>query len=53
MTTFTEEYLDALLATFAGKRIAVLGDLMVDRYTWGTVRRVATDSAVPVFALGS
>lgn len=53
MTTFTEEYLDALLATFAGKRIAVLGDLMVDRYTWGTVRRVSPEAPVPVVEVES
>jgi D-glycero-beta-D-manno-heptose-7-phosphate kinase len=53
MTTFTEQYLDAILATFAGKRIAVLGDLMVDRYTWGSVRRVSPEAPVPVVEVES
>jgi D-glycero-beta-D-manno-heptose-7-phosphate kinase len=53
MTTFTEQRLEAILATFAGKRIAVLGDLMVDRYTWGTVRRVSPEAPVPVVEVES
>jgi rfaE bifunctional protein kinase chain/domain len=53
MTTFSEAYLDAILARFAGKRIAVLGDLMVDRYTWGSVRRVSPEAPVPVVEVES
>lgn len=53
MTTFTEQELDAILATFAGKKIAVLGDLMVDHYTWGTVRRVSPEAPVPVVEVAS
>lgn len=37
-----------IIAAFAGKRIAVLGDLMVDRYYWGAVRRVSPEAPVPV-----
>lgn len=46
--TFTKDRLDALLEQFAGKRIAVVGDLMVDRYYWGTVGRVSPEAPVPV-----
>ena len=31
-----------------GKRIAVLGDLMLDRYIWGSVTRVSPEAPVPV-----
>ena len=53
MTQFTEQRLNALLEAFTGKRIAVLGDLMVDRYYWGTVRRVSPEAPVPVVEVES
>ena len=53
MTTFTPDHLDFLLGKFAGKRIAVIGDLMVDRYYWGTVRRVSPEAPVPVVEVES
>src|SRR5260370_5963745 len=31
-----------------GKRIGVLGDLMLDRYLWGTASRLSPEAAVPV-----
>ena len=31
-----------------GKRIAVVGDLMLDRYIWGTVTRISPEAPVPV-----
>ncbi len=37
-----------LVSRFAGKRIAVIGDLMVDRYVWGKVARVSPEAPVPV-----
>lgn len=33
---------------FSGKRIAIVGDLMIDRYFWGTVTRVSPEAPVPV-----
>ncbi len=33
---------------FSGKRIAVVGDLMLDRYFWGTVTRISPEAPVPV-----
>jgi rfaE bifunctional protein kinase chain/domain len=34
-----------------GKRIAVLGDLMLDRYLWGQVARLSPEAPVPVVDL--
>jgi rfaE bifunctional protein kinase chain/domain len=34
-----------------GKRIGVLGDLMLDRYLWGTASRLSPEAAVPVVDL--
>src|ERR1700676_5687792 len=31
-----------------GKRIGVLGDLMLDRYLWGTATRLSPEAAVPI-----
>ena len=38
---------DAVLR-LAGKRIVVVGDVMLDRYVWGTVDRVSPEAPVPV-----
>jgi D-glycero-beta-D-manno-heptose-7-phosphate kinase len=40
--------ISSIIPRFAGKRIAVVGDLMVDRYYWGAVRRVSPEAPVPV-----
>jgi len=37
-----------LLAGFAGKRILVVGDLMLDEYIWGRVSRISPEAPVPV-----
>jgi D-beta-D-heptose 7-phosphate kinase/D-beta-D-heptose 1-phosphate adenosyltransferase len=50
---FTQEYLADLLEGFKGKRVAVLGDLMLDRYYWGSVRRVSPEAPVPVVEVES
>jgi D-beta-D-heptose 7-phosphate kinase/D-beta-D-heptose 1-phosphate adenosyltransferase len=38
----------ARVAAFSGARILVVGDLMVDRYYSGTVRRISPEAPVPV-----
>ena len=40
--------LEATIARFAGRRILVLGDLMLDRYLWGRVDRISPEAPVPV-----
>jgi D-glycero-beta-D-manno-heptose-7-phosphate kinase len=45
---FDPPALQALVARFAGRRIAVLGDCMVDRYLWGRVDRISPEAPVPV-----
>ena len=37
-----------LLERFAGKRILVLGDVMLDHYLWGRVERISPEAPVPV-----
>src|SRR5580658_7308417 len=51
MPTNTPEYLPRLkklIPRLRGKRIGVLGDLMLDRYLWGTATRLSPEAAVPV-----
>jgi bifunctional ADP-heptose synthase (sugar kinase/adenylyltransferase) len=43
--------LKRLIARLRGKRIGVLGDLMLDRYLWGTASRLSPEAAVPVVDL--
>jgi D-glycero-beta-D-manno-heptose-7-phosphate kinase len=33
---------------FKGRRLLVLGDLMLDRFIWGTVQRISPEAPVPV-----
>jgi D-beta-D-heptose 7-phosphate kinase/D-beta-D-heptose 1-phosphate adenosyltransferase len=38
----------SLLDKFTGKKILVLGDIMLDRYWWGNVSRISPEAPVPV-----
>src|ERR1700679_2880684 len=40
--------LKRLVPRLRGKRIGVVGDLMLDRYLWGTASRLSPEAAVPV-----
>lgn len=48
-----EAGIDRILGQFQGKRIAVLGDLMLDRYYWGSVHRISPEAPVPVVEVES
>ena len=47
-TAFALDHLRAVLDRFAGRRILVLGDLMLDHYLWGRVERISPEAPVPV-----
>jgi rfaE bifunctional protein kinase chain/domain len=53
MTSLTTSRLTELLQLFKDKRIAVVGDLMVDQYYWGSVRRISPEAPVPVVEVNS
>jgi len=38
----------SLIRRLRGRRIGVVGDLMLDRYLWGTATRLSPEAAVPV-----
>lgn len=46
--TITKTRVDQLISSFAGRRILVLGDLMLDEFIWGKVRRISPEAPVPV-----
>jgi rfaE bifunctional protein kinase chain/domain len=46
--TLTRDRVQALLGGFTGKRILVLGDVMLDEFIWGSVRRISPEAPVPV-----
>src|SRR6202165_480296 len=51
MPTSTSEFIPRLkrmIPKLRGKRMGVLGDLMLDRYLWGTATRLSPEAAVPV-----
>ena len=51
MVSFIEARLSELFSSMKGKRIAVVGDLMLDRYFWGNVSRISPEAPVPVIDL--
>ena len=58
-TLFDQATLRGVVDRFAGRKVLVLGDLMLDRYLWGRVDRISPEAPVPVveieketFALG-
>jgi len=48
MHELSRERTQELLANVQGKEIAVIGDVMLDRYFWGAVSRVSPEAPVPV-----
>lgn len=53
MSGFKKERLKVLFDEFCGKRVAVIGDLMLDRYVWGSVSRISPEAPVPVLEVES
>jgi len=51
--TLTRTRADQLISAFAGKRVLVLGDMMLDEFIWGNVRRISPEAPVPVVEVAS
>jgi D-beta-D-heptose 7-phosphate kinase/D-beta-D-heptose 1-phosphate adenosyltransferase len=51
MIGIRREALTAIVRGFKGKRVVVLGDLMLDKYIWGRVSRISPEAPVPVVAV--
>jgi len=48
MIKLSENRIKKLKDNFEGKRIAVIGDMMLDGYFWGDVKRISPEAPVPV-----
>lgn len=48
MVDISEKRLSELKDNFSGRRIAVIGDMMLDGYYWGDVKRISPEAPVPV-----
>lgn len=44
----TEQSVQTYLTSAKGKSVAIIGDVMIDRYFWGKVSRVSPEAPVPV-----
>lgn len=51
--TLNEADLRRMLAGFEGRHVAVVGDVMLDRYYWGRVKRISPEAPVPVVEVES
>lgn len=48
MIKYNQKKMKRIIQNFKGRRILVLGDLMLDRYIWGNVSRISPEAPVPV-----
>lgn len=53
MTNLSSMRLHELRKKFAGLKIAVIGDMMLDCYFWGDVKRISPEAPVPVVEVGN
>ena len=51
MVDISNKRLSELKKGFDGKRIAVIGDMMLDGYYWGDVKRISPEAPVPVLEI--
>ena len=40
--------LEAIVQRLEGKKLLVVGDIMVDEYIWGSVSRISPEAPVPI-----
>lgn len=53
MIKFSKSRLKELFDSFKNQKIAVVGDLMLDSYMWGYVKRISPEAPVPVVEVTS
>src|ERR1700744_4986308 len=47
----TEQEINRIFDSFTGRRILVIGDVMLDAYWWGKVERISPEAPVPVIQI--
>ncbi|HUX93717.1 MAG TPA: D-glycero-beta-D-manno-heptose-7-phosphate kinase [Ignavibacteriaceae bacterium] len=53
MVNFSVKRLNELKKKFKGLKIAIVGDMMLDCYFWGDVKRISPEAPVPVVEVGN
>jgi D-glycero-beta-D-manno-heptose-7-phosphate kinase len=53
MTNFSHKRIVDLFSQLQNKRIAIVGDVMIDKYIWGNVTRISPEAPVPVVEVES
>ncbi len=53
LVEFSADRIKKLFAQFKNCRVGVLGDLMLDRYYWGSIARISPEAPVPVVEVES
>jgi len=48
MVKINKKNLESIINKFKGRKVLILGDVMLDRYVWGTVERISPEAPVPV-----
>jgi len=48
VAAMTRDRAGAIVEAMRGRRVVILGDLMLDRYVWGDVSRISPEAPVPV-----
>ncbi|MBU2438567.1 MAG: D-glycero-beta-D-manno-heptose-7-phosphate kinase [Acidobacteria bacterium] len=48
MIAMNKKRMESVIRAFKGRRVCVLGDLMVDKYIWGEVTRISPEAPVPI-----
>ncbi|HYR87123.1 MAG TPA: D-glycero-beta-D-manno-heptose-7-phosphate kinase [Terriglobia bacterium] len=48
MMTLNRNRVEQILNQFAGKKIVIVGDVMLDEFIWGKVHRISPEAPVPV-----
>lgn len=48
MISFSKQRISELKNNFFGKKVAVVGDMMLDGYFWGDVKRISPEAPVPI-----
>jgi len=45
---FTKEKLNTIFDSFSGLKVLIIGDVMIDSYIWGQVKRLSPEAPVPI-----
>ncbi len=48
MKLISEKRIEKLVKEVKNKKIAIIGDIMIDKYVWGSVNRISPEAPVPV-----